>query len=356
MKPRRIKTAILLAVALFIHLFSRDPQWVESYYATSFYASLSSFQRFVTGWVPFSIGDLVYLIVLIWFGWKLVTRLGSWRRDYSGFTLKGSLGKGFSYLNTLLIIYILFNVVWGINYNRLPVSKNLGLVQEKFTLAELEEVSCVLIDKVNRYRSAIPATYPSSKELYKKVYDAYDSAARVYPFLKIEPSSAKPSIFGVIGSYVGFTGYYNPFTGEAQVCMQFPKFLLPYTACHEVAHQLGYARENEANFVGYLAASSSDDPLLKYSVYLDLFIYANRSLNRADSVLARIHRNSLGEDVHEHLEEWSEFSRRHRNPVEPYFRWLYGKFLQQNQQPRGMMTYDEVTGFILALYKQKGDL
>jgi hypothetical protein len=79
-------------------------------------------------------------------------------------------------------------------------------------------------------------------------------------------------LWGWLGNYVGFTGYYNPFTGEAQVNTTVPKFLQPFTASHEVAHQLGYAKEMEANFVGYLAASHSTDTLFRYSVYLDLFL------------------------------------------------------------------------------------
>ena len=85
-------------------------------------------------------------------------------------------------------------------------------------------------------------------------------------------------MWGWLGNYSGFTGYYNPFTGESQVNSTVPVFTIPYTACHEVAHQLGYAKEMEANFAGYLAASTSDDNFFRYSVYLDLFRYANRNL------------------------------------------------------------------------------
>jgi hypothetical protein len=81
-----------------------------------------------------------------------------------------------------------------------------------------------------------------------------------------------------LGNYTGFTCYYNPFTGEAQLNTTIPRFLQPFIACHEVAHQLGYAKENEASFVGYLAAKGSGNALLQYSTYLDIFMHANRNL------------------------------------------------------------------------------
>ncbi len=355
-KSGGVRTAFFLCTAIFIHFFSFDPQRVERYYSTRFYEQLSSVFRAATGWLPFSIGDILYVAAVTYIIYRVIKKVGGFRRGSREFTWRGTMRRSVSYINTLLLFYIFFNLVWGLNYNRSTVADKIGLDIRPYSFAELEEVSCVLIDKVNYYRERLPATYPDDRQLFKKVSGAYRIAEMKYPFMKLGHPSSKPSLFTVIGSYAGFTGYYNPFTGEAQVCTSYPKFLLPYTACHEVAHQLGFAKENEANFVGYLAAANSNDPLLQYSVYLDLFIYANRSLSRIDTTLGRVHRRSLSKKVHGHLEEWYAFAARHRNPVEPYFRLLYGKFLERNQQPRGMLTYDEVTGFIIALYKRDGAL
>lgn len=161
-------------------------------------------------------------------------------------------------------------------------------------------------------------------------------------------------MWGKLGNYAGFTGYYNPFTGEAQLNTTIPKFLQPYTACHEVAHQLGYAKENEANFVGFLAAVASEDTLFHYSVYLDMFTYANRNLFETDSVAAKLYRKELIPAVQEDIKEWIAFNRKHRSLLEPAYRWMYGKFLQSNQQPGGIRSYSEVTGFLIAYYKKFG--
>ena len=174
--------------------------------------------------------------------------------------------------------------------------------------------------------------------------------------IKYHTISIKPSMWGWLGNYTGFTGYYNPFTGEAQVNTTVPEFLQPYIACHEVAHQLGYAKEMEANFVGYLAASASQDTLFHYSVYLDLFFYSNRNLYGNDSAGAKSFAMQLLPSVKADIKEWKDFNRRHKNPIEPVIRWVYGKFLEGNQQPQGVLSYDEVTSFMIAYYKKFGKI
>jgi len=163
-------------------------------------------------------------------------------------------------------------------------------------------------------------------------------------------------MWGWLGNYLGYMGYYNPFTGEGQVNTTIPLFLQPFTTCHEIAHQLGYAKENEANFVGYLAAISSKDEFFHYSVYLDLFLYANRNLYHSDSAAANTFTKQLLPAVKNDLIVWRKFNQRHKNPVEPVIRWMYGKYLENNQQPSGMLSYDEVNGFLIAYYKKYGKL
>ena len=259
----------------------------------------------------------------------------------------------------LLIIYIVFNTFWGINYNRVGIANQLQLKMDKYKLEDLKTINGMLAEKTNAAKQALingHIKYPSNKQLFSKVVGAYQQAERVYPFLKYQPVSLKPSLWSWLGNYMGFTGYYDPFTGEAQVNTLVPKFLQPFTSCHEVAHQLGYAKEMEANFVGYLAATASQDSLLLYSVYLDLFMYSNRNLYMTDTAAAKEFTKQLIPGVKADLQEWRTFNKRHRNPVEPVFRWIYGIYLKQNQQPQGVLSYDEVTGFIIAYYKKFGKI
>jgi hypothetical protein len=116
---------------------------------------------------------------------------------------------------------------------------------------------------------------------------AYKAAEARYPFLVYTPASVKPSIYSYLGNYLGFQGYYNPFSGEGQVNTTIPRFLEPFVTAHEIAHQVGYARENEANFVAYLACREYESPAFRYSLYLDMYGYALGEVYRRDTAMAR---------------------------------------------------------------------
>lgn len=371
-------TLVLLLIAVLIHIYSGNPLRVENQYSSTFYPAISRGLRYIFGWLPFSVGDILYGAVIFWFAWKIASRLkaefkskriypnNNFGKDVEVATsddvkkrypkLTGRLLK---ISRALIVIYILFNLLWGINYNRTGIAAQIGLKMEKYNREDLILINGLLVEKVNASKASLinqKVKYPSTKELFGKVADAYQHAEKVYPFLRYSPVSLKPSMWSWFGNYIGFTGYYNPFTGEAQVNTLVPKFLQPFTSCHEVAHQLGYAKEMEANFVGYLSATASTDTLLHYSTYLDLFMYSNQNLFETDSISAKAYRKQLIPAVIDDIKEWRLFNINHRSIAEPIFRWVYGAYLKQNQQPQGVLSYDEVTGFIIAFYKKFGKI
>lgn len=355
MKKSLIFTLVLVVIAAFIHIYANDSTRVENQYSTGFYTFFSRILRYIFGWLPFSVGDILYGLVILWLIWKLIKCIKVIFKKQA--SLAGFAAGAVKALRILLLAYIIFNLFWGINYNRLGIASQLQLKMDKYKPEDLKMINGMLVEKVNAAKQAMvnqQVQYPSKKQLFLKVQDAYKEAEKIYPFLKYQPVSMKPSVWSWVGNYMGFTGYYNPFTGEAQVNTLVPKFLQPFTSCHEVAHQLGYAKEMEANFVGYLSATASKDSLLHYSVYLDLFMYSNRNLFATDSVAAKVYRDKLAPAVIDDLKTWRDFYKRYKNPVEPVFRWVYGKYLEGNQQPQGVLSYDEVTGFIIAYYKKYG--
>lgn len=261
--------------------------------------------------------------------------------------------------NFLAIVYIIFNVFWGINYNRLGIEHQLGLEVKEYGKDELNELTGILLHKVNAWQDSavnFKKSIPQKKALFSSAIDAYNIAEKKYAFMQYAHPSVKPSLFSYAGNYLGFTGYYNPFSGEAQVNTIVPAFLQPYTTCHEIAHQLGYAKEMEANFVGYLAAKESSNPHFRYSVYLDLYTYAYRNLYYLDSTVAKQYKDSLSAGVKADIKEWRAFNLRHKNPIEPIIRAGYGLFLKSNEQPQGILAYDEVSGFLIAYLKKFGEL
>ncbi len=348
---------ILLVLAITIRWYAANAVRVEEGYSSGLYGRIAPLLRLLFGWIPLSFGDILYGLAVIWVIFKFIKLISTiLRKNYSraGF-IKGAL----KLITILLLLYVVFNGLWGINYNRKGIAYQLGLRLDQYNKQDLENINGLLISKVNAAKQSLvseKAVYPSSKQLFTGVEENYRALNNTYPFLQYSHQSLKPSIWGWLGNYVGFTGYYNPFTGEAQVNTTVPKFLQPFTACHEVAHQLGYAKEMEANFVGYLAASASADTLFQYSVYLDLFLYSNRNLRQIDSASAQHYAQQLLPEIRNDIQEWRNFNRRHNNPVEPVIRWMYGKYLQSNEQPQGVLSYDEVTSFLIAYYKKFGKI
>lgn len=348
---------ILICIALCIRGYAYFPELVESTYTTWFYPVISRLLRTSFGWLSFSMGDLLYGITIAYILWRTAQWIkknheNKWSKTFS----KSAFLK---VIRIALILYIIFNILWGLNYNRTGIHGQLKFTHEKYSVKDLVEINHLLLKQVNECKETIlrkNISYPSKKILFLQTSAAFSQASKKYPFLQYTHTSVKPSLFTLMGNYFGISGYYNPFTGEAQVNTDVPEFLQPYIACHEVSHQLGYAKENEANFAGFIAAISSADTCFMYAAYFDVFMYANRNLYGADSVKAKQLLTRLHPAVKDDISTLKAYYRKYENPVEPLFRWVYGKYLQANDQPLGMITYSEVVADLIAWYKQNGKL
>jgi hypothetical protein len=175
---------------------------------------------------------------------------------------------------------------------------------------------------------------------------AYDSLSIKHQFLRYNNPSFKASVFGVLGNYMGYGGYYNPFSGEAQINDKQPVFLLPYTGAHEIAHQLGYAKESEANFIGYLAAIHSPDSSLRYAANLEMFLYSNNALFRQDSLAAKKNVDCLSPIAKGDLKMYRAFLIKYEGPIDRMTTAFYTRFLKVNNQPEGMGSYGRVIGWL----------
>lgn len=352
---RRIWWISLAAIAVGIKIFSFFPSLVEKYYSGAVYPVIARLLRILFGWIPFSVGDIFYIIAGVFLLYKL----------YSFFKKLFGKKADWKYLfscvlwltESVLILYIVFNVLWGLNYNRVAVAYQMGLKPEPYSTAELSAVVQLIIDRLNQVDSAsrqIRGELKSKRQLFRLSTDAYQKLHELNPMFQYSSSSVKPSIFSYLGDYLGFTGYYNPFSGEAQVNTTIPEFVQPFTCCHEIGHQIGYAKENEANIAGYLSAKSSDNPAFKYSVYFELYFYAARELYLRDSNLLKPLKKQLKPGVRKDFHDLNAFYLQYQNPFEPYIRKLYGNYLKANEQPQGLMSYNAVIAWLIAYYKKNG--
>jgi hypothetical protein len=351
-------------LVLGLTLFGFLPAAVEAVYSLRLYPAISWLLRLLTRYIPFSLGDLIYIAFVI----RLIIKFIQWivllvQRRYTRQMFAFSL---FRLCHFLLWAWVVFKLVWGLNYDRQGIASQLQIEKQAYTKEEMIWLTNLLIDKVNENRRLLPDTVLPVRPLdsiYREAYRSYQTRSYDYEFLNYRNRSVKRSLFTPVADYMGFSGYYNPFTGEAQLRDDIPRVMVPYITCHEMAHQLGYASESEANFVGYLAAAASKDPYFRYSVYLDLFTYAqgeelemllfSKNMNRDSFELITFqNRKRLDTLVKQDRRAIREFFLKRKNHVSPAVNGLYDQYLKMNRQREGIRSYDEVLGWLLAYVKK----
>jgi hypothetical protein len=337
-----------------LKIASLFPEFIERYYSNGLYPIISKISRTTFGFTSVSIGDIIYGIVLFlvfrWF-WKVRK---TWKM-----TWKDNLLKIASFAS---VFYFMFHFLWATNYHRIPMHEKLEIDKE-YSTQELEAFTLKLIEKTNAIHQQITkndslkVVVPyTTQEIFDLSVKSYESVQKEFPFLTYEKPSIKPSLISVPLSYMGFGGYLNPFTNEAQVNNCLPKYNFPTTTLHEMAHQIGYASESEANFVGFLAAKHSEDVRVRYAAYFNMFMYAAAQLKRTDSTEIKQIVKQLHPDVITDLRFYYKHLSKYEGWLQDGSGFFYDIYLKQNRQKNGIGTYGEVTGWLVSYRKKYGQL
>ncbi len=193
-------------------------------------------------------------------------------------------------LSVLMGYYCLFVLTFACGYRTDRIDVRLGMKRRDVSAEELYYTSERLLDEINevidevRYGSDGFSVMPYDiNEMSRKLCEAYDKLHAEHSFIKSFGTRVKPVALSVVMSYMHVTGVYSSVTGEANINIDFPDYSIPYTAAHELAHQRGVSREDEANFVGFLVCLASDDPYIRYSGAAGMLEYTMNALYSADS-------------------------------------------------------------------------
>ena len=232
------------------------------------------------------------------------------------------------YLTTLVALASLFFssfvLIFSAGYHgaTLDSEDKLDLAREDVSADELYTTALHLAERVSEEAARIVFAHedfsvmPYTRgEMNGKLMAAYEVVSNQYDFLPHFNSRVKPVLLSVPMSYTHITGVYSYFTGEANLNVDFPDYTLPFTAAHELAHQRGIARENEANFIAYLVCISSDDAYIRYSGYLSMYEYVASALYTANSDLYYEARSALPITVRYEQWAYSNFFDRYRDSV-----------------------------------------
>lgn len=354
---RFVAPVVLLCVAYGLQTIARaHPQAVEHYYSRALYPRIGRALSFTNKYVGFSVGEVLLFVALA--GLLLLFMLQARRLYLRRVRLGGLMLAGFSCLLWLAGgMSLLFLLVWGLNFQRPSLAENTGLARVAASEEQLLLISGALIAGINRsYAEAsagasVGIAAPLDRaELHAIIEEAY----RREPLLQGIGGAGgygppKPVYFSGLMSRLGIAGRYFPFTGEPEYNAAQPTFDLPHAIAHEMAHQRGFAREDEANFIAFLVCVNSSHPFVRYSGYLN-------ALNAADALAASSPTHAreifaaLAAGPRADLRARAAFWAQYRGRIREVSHQVNDSYLRANDVAAGVGNYNEDVALIISYY------
>ena len=349
MKRKFILPLFLILQIIVVKTIGLFPDFVETWYSKGFYPKLAHTFRTVWGWLPFSLGDVLYFILILFLiQWIWKHRIGffkEWKNN------------GLAILSWISVFYFFFHLLWGMNYYRIPLHEKLQLDKE-YSKAQLQVFTEIMLAKTNTLQlqitknDTVAVVLPySEEEIYNLALNGYAHLPKELEEFCYKNKSIKNSLFSYPLSYMGFGGYLNPFTHEAQVNHLKPKYTAPLTTCHEMAHQTGIGSESECNFIGFITARNNENVYFQYSAYSFALHYALTNLEALEEGSSKPYIAKINTGVLKNFEENKQFWTQYNTLISSIFEWWYDHFLKANQQQDGMEGYSKFIGLVIGYEK-----
>lgn len=351
MRRKYILPLFLVFQIIFLKILIFFPEVVERYYSNGLFIAISKFERTLLGKVPFSVGDVLYGILIVYLIISIWKTRKTWLNQWKDNLLKVVSG--------LSIFYFFFHLLWATNYYRVPLFEKMHIKRE-YNNQDLYNFTEKLIAKTNEVQFQIThnknqkVINPYSQDsIFNMTQNGYDNLASQYPFFKYEIPSRKKSLYSFPLTYMGFGGYLNPFTNESQVNYKLPKFNFPEVICHEMAHQIGYASESECNFVGFMACIKNDDLYFQYAAYSVALRYCLENVIMKDETKFKALKPTINRGIIENFNESELFWKQYDTFIDKGFRAFYDQFLKANQQKEGIDSYSKFVDLLINYFKGK---
>jgi len=366
----RIQTlvqAVWLLMALAILVFSFFPDAVATYFSFGLFQYIGLGLRSLTGDIKMPIGEYVYLVLIIILIINSILSLYKLKNKINTESFRTNLLRFGKQLTLKLVqLYVVFMLIWGLNYQKSSPAKSFDLKMDtSYTAVQLDSLSLYLMEELNKTRQILSDSVIEKTEVdqvFRNSILNYRLVKNRFPQLHLDKPVLKEAAFSSWGDYIGYLAFYQPITGEAIVRTDVPLLTLPYTSCHELAHQMGYASEAEANFIAFVVATESSDALLRYSMLLQMFTYCQSEhlgfiakTGNFEKWKTIVNRNKamLDPKVIGDRKKIKDFFIERQHLLLPASTSLYDQFLQWNKQAKGIKSYDEVLLWVLAYNKSK---
>jgi hypothetical protein len=348
-KPKVKRFLILASIAVAVFLLGFSSTAVEYIYSDRIYLFTSIVQRFISSAIPFAIGDILYLL-LIAYVLKCVFQFG--KKAYSGALKKTDrIIVPLGVLNFFLVLYLTFKILWGLNYSRPSIAEQLGISNDKYNTEQLVSLGKFFIGRLNKLQSVEKPRF-TMDQLKEIAVKGYLKMEKTNVFFDYHIPSFKPVMNSWIVTKIGIEGYYNPLSGEANINTMLPSVALPFVTCHEIAHQLGIGREDEANLIGYLVSSNSSNPYFQYSANYAmlksiLFEIRIKSPEDYEKLYATINAGTIKD-----FEADRDFWRKYNSDMFGYMDVAFDRFLKLNNQQKGTDSYQDIVLWLYNIHKK----
>lgn len=264
--------------------------------------------------------------------------------------------KSLRVLLLVSMLFLIFTLNAGINYYRNTLSEYLGIKQQEYSVDDLQRLCMKLTNDVNQWSNEIDRNdqglFTVGTNANKRAVEAMHAVGKKNDILAGYYPNPKPLLFSWILSYEHISGIFTPFTMEANYNKDIVPYNIPFTMCHELSHTKGFMREDEANFIAYLACISTDNPELQYSGSLMSWIYSTNLLYSIDAKAYQEVRSQLNQEVLLDLKENSQFWNKHKGTVSKLSKKVNNTYLNANGQSDGIKSYNRMVDLLIAYYRE----
>lgn len=347
---------IPLCIALLLYfLLPLLPNFTEYVMSRGVFRILGFPLQWILSLLPFSFAELIVVFALpilltLFIVW--ITRIVKKQSKLTVFE------KGVRFVAWCVnVAFLVFMILHGANYYRLPVSELMSLPDREYTAEDLYTITCDLADKAAKARESLPEDENgcvkfsvSQSEILKLADNCYANIRNDYSFLKTGVWRVKPVALSPLWSYTATTGVYCPWTSEANVNTDVPDFSIPHTAAHETAHTMGIAKENECNFIAWLACSTSEIPDYEYSGHLTAYTYCIHALYNADKELYTQAKAHCSEGMFRDLKSENAYWDKFESKVMEVSQNLNDSFIKANRDENGVLSYNLMVELLLRYY------
>ncbi|MBR4132804.1 MAG: DUF3810 domain-containing protein [Oscillospiraceae bacterium] len=364
MKERIRGKGLLLtwpAAGLVLLLAKCSERFAEYAFARGIYRVFHGPVAFLTGLLPVSLAELILYalipaVLAMLAVWAVHTVRGKGRR------LRCFAQGAVRALGLLGLVFFLFVFGCGGNYYRSTYADLSGLEVAPGTDEELYGLCSELAAQANELRAQLAGCEDaqgifrmpcSTGELGERARKAMIALGKDEPLLSRYYARPKAVLWSRGMSRLGITGVFFPFTQEANVNVDTSDYSVGAAMCHELAHSAGFMREDEANFLAWLACTRQDDPVLAYSGTMLALAYAGNALAKNDPGLYRqvnvLLSDAVRRDRAADRAYWAQFEDTKTNE---FGEKMNDTYLKANDQKEGTKSYGAMVDLLLAEYRK----